>query len=217
MAFNATLLKQSKKLLRKEIHGKLSNLSSIDIDNESEKITSKLLALRVIQDAKGVALYMSMKNEFQTMKLIENLFDSVPEKTLYLPRVIGPSALDMVMLKVTKADFLEKKLQVSKYGILEPTTHVDVNQDRPTWQMKGVAPIEVVIVPGVAFEVASGARLGHGKGYYDTFLSNLIQFNLEHGLPKPVLIGVCLSSQLVSAGTIPLEPHDLNMDMIVSI
>jgi 5-formyltetrahydrofolate cyclo-ligase len=65
--------------------------------------------------------------------------------------------------------------------------------------------IDVVIVPGVAF-TAAGDRLGQGGGWYDRFL-DLIG-------PDCVTVGVGFSAQLLPS--IPTEPHDVRLDMVVT-
>ena len=65
------------------------------------------------------------------------------------------------------------------------------------------ADIDIVIVPGVAFDKKYN-RMGYGKGYYDRFLKDMTALK----------IGVCHSFQLVDE--IPSEPHDIKMDMIVT-
>lgn len=65
--------------------------------------------------------------------------------------------------------------------------------------------IDVVIVPGVAF-TAAGDRLGQGGGWYDRFLDRV--------RPECVTIGVGFSPQLVAS--IPTEPHDVRLDMVVT-
>jgi 5-formyltetrahydrofolate cyclo-ligase len=64
------------------------------------------------------------------------------------------------------------------------------------------AAIDLVVVPGVAFTL-TGARLGHGKAYYDRFLATV-------GAPK---VGVCFDEQLVDE--LPMEPHDVWLDKVV--
>jgi len=66
------------------------------------------------------------------------------------------------------------------------------------------AEMDMVIVPGAAFD-RTGNRMGHGKGFYDTFLS------LHSNLYKT---GVCFDYQLVEK--VPVEAHDVKMDRVIS-
>ncbi len=65
------------------------------------------------------------------------------------------------------------------------------------------ASIDLVIVPGVAFTLAGG-RLGHGKAYYDRFLPRTRAFT----------VGACFDEQVVDE--LPLEPHDVLLDLVIS-
>jgi 5-formyltetrahydrofolate cyclo-ligase len=67
---------------------------------------------------------------------------------------------------------------------------------------------ELVIVPVVGFDRA-GTRLGYGKGHYDRTIAAL----RARGL-RPPLVGIAFSAQEVD--TIPAEPHDARLDMIVT-
>ena len=71
-----------------------------------------------------------------------------------------------------------------------------------------IADIDVVLVPGAAFD-ANGGRCGRGKGYYDGFLTELRAVN-----PALVTVGLALRSQLVYR--IPREPHDVILDAVVT-
>ena len=53
---------------------------------------------------------------------------------------------------------------------------------------------------------AAGARMGRGRGYYDKYLS-------QPGF-RGVKAGVCYAHQLV--GELPVEPHDVFMDYVVT-
>jgi 5-formyltetrahydrofolate cyclo-ligase len=68
----------------------------------------------------------------------------------------------------------------------------------PTWP-------DVVIVPGLAFTI-EGDRLGQGGGWYDRFLADT-----RAGCTA---IGVCFFEQVVDA--LPVEPHDVTMDLVVT-
>jgi 5-formyltetrahydrofolate cyclo-ligase len=65
--------------------------------------------------------------------------------------------------------------------------------------------LDLILVPGLAFS-AQGNRLGRGAGFYDRFLATVPQTTFK--------IGVCFEFQRVSS--IPHEPHDVTMDVVVS-
>lgn len=64
---------------------------------------------------------------------------------------------------------------------------------------------DVVIVPGLAF-TADGRRLGQGGGWYDRLLLRVRD--------DCVTVGVCFASLLV--GDLPTEPHDVQLDRVVT-
>ena len=88
----------------------------------------------------------------------------------------------------------KEKMAVGAFGINEPQGALLVSPDE----------IDVIIVPGVAF-TKKGARMGRGKGFYDKYLS-------QDGV-RALKIGVCYSEQLVDE--IPIEPHDVTMDVVI--
>ena len=57
------------------------------------------------------------------------------------------------------------------------------------------------MVPGVAFD-RRGARMGHGKGYYDKLL--------QHARPDAPLVALAFECQLFPE--IPTQAHDIFMD-----
>ena len=93
--------------------------------------------------------------------------------------------------------------------------------------------IDAVILPGLAFDT-HGTRLGYGGGYYDAWLGEAYDLGnagktgkrnvgARHSTPKapspqrPFLIGVCFDCQLLPpAATLPREPHDIAMDVVVT-
>lgn len=75
--------------------------------------------------------------------------------------------------------------------------------------------LDLIIVPGVAFDQA-GARLGHGKGFYDQYLTRLVRkCKTGDGRGRPVLVGLCLVEQVRPVGEIPMEEWDWRMDIVV--
>jgi len=65
--------------------------------------------------------------------------------------------------------------------------------------------IPLFFVPGTAFD-STGGRLGYGIGFYDRALAGASQ--------DALLVGLCFDLQLV--GSVPVEEHDLFMDMIIT-
>ena len=87
-------------------------------------------------------------------------------------------------------------VKVGAFGIMEPIAATPIEPSE----------IDVMIVPGVAF-TRDGKRLGRGKGYYDKYQS--------HKGFRAYTIGICYPCQLV--GELPTEPHDKQLDLIVTI
>lgn len=148
-------------------------------------IVARIIPL--LREARTIVAYYSLDDEVDTHGLIDDLL--ADGKTVYLPRVVSDS--EMVLCRYTGAD----SLQVGAYGIMEPVGAV----------MPPDAAIDVVLVPGMAFD-AAGHRLGRGKGYYDRFLSAL-------PTPRPLLLGVCFDFQKVD--NVPTEAYDVSVDKVV--
>ena len=70
----------------------------------------------------------------------------------------------------------------------------------------GCPDLDLVVMPGVAFTEA-GARLGHGKGYYDKYLASLRD-------PKPTTIALAFREQILDE--LPTGPHDVPVDLVLT-
>ena len=86
----------------------------------------------------------------------------------------------------------------------DPRTNSRFGVSEPTGPALPVEIVDFVIVPGLAF-TEDGARLGYGGGFYDRFLTRL------PGVPNAA---VCFTEQLVD--TLPVEPHDVRVQRVVS-
>lgn len=65
--------------------------------------------------------------------------------------------------------------------------------------------LDVVVVPGLAFTV-DGHRLGQGGGHFDRFLPRLS--------PACLTVGVAFGEQVVDS--VPMEPHDVVVDVVIT-
>lgn len=70
-------------------------------------------------------------------------------------------------------------------------------------QAAAAAELRVIVVPGLAFD-AEGGRLGHGRGHFDRLLAQ----------SEALKIGLCFENRLVAR--VPMEPHDIRMDVVVT-
>ena len=105
-------------------------------------------------------------------KALTNVIKSKTElkeiNTEYLLHLLAGKDKDIVL---SKSDFETRKM---KHLLLTDTTKIKKNEFNIPEPVDGIevptSKIEVVLVPLLAFD-KSGNRVGYGKGFYDTFLS----------------------------------------------
>ncbi|MBQ1878386.1 MAG: 5-formyltetrahydrofolate cyclo-ligase, partial [Erysipelotrichaceae bacterium] len=108
------------------------------------------------------------------------------DKELYLPKCLAKG--EMLAVRMTE----ETVLTENRYGIREPDRIEETASD-----------FDLIIVPCLAAG-RNGERLGHGGGYYDRFLANSTGKT------------VCLCFERNISEEIPLDEHDVLMDVIIS-
>ena len=92
-------------------------------------------------------------------------------------------------------------LETGAWGIRE------LKESAQAWDEK--TPIDVVIIPGLSFDL-QGGRLGYGGGYYDRFIRTCQRASWVN----PVQIAIAFDMQLVEH--VPMESHDLKIDKIIT-
>src|SRR5690554_4273883 len=122
-----------------------------------------------------------MSHEISTTPLVHHALSSTPKKTVYIPHLYrtppnpsppvptppAPPARLMTMLALTGLEDFQS-LEPDAWGI--PGFPKDVAGRRDCFEAEEGEGLEVMAVPGVAFD-ADFNRLGHGRGFYDLFLS----------------------------------------------
>lgn len=181
-----------KRELRKRIRTKLSALSVEALAAESRRVCEKVLQSDAWKAAKSVALYSSMnaKREFDTTDLIA---DALANKRVYFPRVISVKERAMHMYECTGMSDLES-WEANSWGIKEPPADREAH-----WEF------DLVIMPGVAFDITTRNRCGHGAGFYDTFVKKCS--------PRPHLLAPVLKAQIVDQ--VPVDQHDIPVHEII--
>ncbi|EIW78624.1 nagb/rpia/CoA transferase-like protein, partial [Coniophora puteana RWD-64-598 SS2] len=166
-------------------------------------VTENVLSIPAIQRCKTVCCYLSMPSgEVHTTALAEGVLRA--GKALFVPK-ISTNDGSMNFVRLYDSDDL-KALRLGLWDIPDPTTE---------WQGQRrehrCPNLDVILVPGVAFD-RSFSRLGHGKGYYDRFISAYTQT----GRQRPLLIALAFQQQLLESGHVPVVEHDWKMDFIVT-
>ena len=75
-------------------------------------------------------------------------------------------------------------------------------------------------MPGIAFDPATGARLGRGGGYYDAWAARA-RAGAEERAPggggrPPLLVALAFRAQVVESGGVPLGATDVCVDAVVT-
>lgn len=130
--------------------------------------------------------YLSIRNEAPVNLIGESILSE--GKFLCLPVTKDDNNIEPYRI----LDF--NNLKEGKYNIPEPLKDIPVNPE----------DIEIVLVPGVAFDRAGG-RIGYGKGCYDRFLKD----------SKALKIGVCYTFQ-IRENILDLKKHDIPMDYLMT-
>ncbi|PRP86197.1 hypothetical protein PROFUN_05713 [Planoprotostelium fungivorum] len=194
----------NKKALRALINSRLKTLSRQEIESQGETPSS----VREFQKSKSVAVYLNMPREASTMMLIDNALSS--GKKLFLPRTSIDGTMKMLRI-YSRKDLSElPKTEYKHFTLIEPDLLYE-GEKREDASDSGTS-LDLIIVPGLGFDV-KGGRLGRGKGFYDRFIQDLIENCERQEKPRPHLLGLCFSQQLVEE--IPTEDHDQRMDEIV--
>ncbi len=157
---------------------------------KSLMIQRSLFALDRYAASKAVMTYVSLPDEVQTGLILSN---SLREgKKLAVPSLKNSGQIIPSLVYDP-----EDELSPGCFGVLEPAPgHI-----RPY----PPAEIDLVIVPGVAFD-CEGNRLGMGGGYYDKFLSPLSG--------RRAAVGLAFGFQVISS--VPSERHDTRVDFIIT-
>lgn len=181
---------ESKYVLRKSARARLAKITEGERRALSAAAANNLLAMPEVVACKRWMVFVSMAGEIDTRPLINSLL-----KAGYLvavPRIEPTSGL----MCAYRTDSLEE-LKTNRWGIPEP--------DPDPTHLVEPSGLDVIIVPGLAFD-AAGGRLGRAGGYYDRYLR-------AAGRP-PLRVGFFYAVQEMPA--IPQEAWDERLDAVAT-
>jgi 5-formyltetrahydrofolate cyclo-ligase len=163
-----------------------------DREGLSRKIMGHFLALPAYQQARTVMLYVGIRSEVHTRAY-------VPEILASGRRVVVPYCQGDQLGLFQLHDLNE--LEQGGFGLWEPP----LARREDTARQVDVKDLDLIGVPGLAFD-RRGARLGHGKAYYDRLLHNV--------RPDAVLAGLAFECQIFPQ--VPMGKRDVFMDCVVT-
>jgi 5-formyltetrahydrofolate cyclo-ligase len=184
-------IQQRKQAIREEAHARRNSQS--DKDSLSKTICAAFMALPDHAAAQTVMYYVDVRAEVRTRH-------SLPDALASGKRIVVPWCNAAGELELFHLQSMEE-LAVGMYKILEPKPElreIAAKRVRPE-------ELDLVMVPGVAFD-ARGARMGHGKGYYDKLL--------QHARRDAPLVALAFECQMFPE--IPVADHDVFMDYVIT-
>jgi 5-formyltetrahydrofolate cyclo-ligase len=181
-------LAPQKMRVRAAIRARLAAMTPEQRARKSSRARALLKEQKLWHEAVTVLFYAPLHDELDVWPLVLEGLEA--GKRIALPRFNSATGTYLpALIKDPHCDIV-----IGKLGIREP---------RPDCKPAPSTAIDLVLVPGVAFDL-QGHRLGRGKGYYDRLLR----------VVSGIKCGVAFDEQLVPH--LPVAPHDYRLDCIVT-
>ncbi|KAL4742662.1 hypothetical protein BDV11DRAFT_6477 [Aspergillus similis] len=227
-------IQTAKKELRKRMRDVLQRIPADSIVTQSKAVANRLFALPEYQKARRIGVYLSMPSgELSTTAIVEDALKN--HKEVFVPYIHSiettttqqkTSVMDMLALD-SMEEFMS--LERDKWGIPSLTKVQAVNKQNcfggtglseplPKGITAGSFGLDLIVMPGMAFDPGF-RRLGHGKGYYDSFLTRYLRWETEMGMDTrnmPLLVALSLKEQTLSPPEqVPVTNHDWLVDVVI--
>lgn len=172
---------EAKHKLRHQMIAQREELSHEERNQAARMVCQWITEHAAFKRGRTILFYMPFRGEMDVRPAMEAAWKR--DKCVVLPRA-EPHSKSMTFWRIDH--FLQ--LETGAYGIQEPLEREEARIEADE--------LDLIIVPGVAFD-PKGYRLGYGGGYYDRFFANN---------KKAFRLGVGYPFQLVS--TVYPEKHD---------
>ncbi|GES64012.1 5-formyltetrahydrofolate cyclo-ligase [Aspergillus terreus] len=222
-------LQTAKKELRRNMRDVLQRIPAESIVSQSKTATIKLFSLAEYQHAKRIGVYLSMPSgELSTTAIVQDALSKGKEVFVpYIHSVESPSPSPtqkkMSIMDMLALESMEEftSLVPDKWGI-PSLSETQVTNKKNCLGGIGVSKggtirddihgLDMIVMPGMAFDEGF-RRLGHGKGYYDHFLSRYAEAAAATTTKMPLLVALSLREQLVAE--VPVTTHDWRVDALI--
>jgi 5-formyltetrahydrofolate cyclo-ligase len=179
-------LKRAKRALRRTVLAERDAIPGDDRSALSEAIADRFLGLPELAGAETVLAFWSFGSEVDTGPLIAGLRSR--GKTVALPRIEGHEVAPVVAAP-------ETPMREASFGAMEPAEGRALD----------IAELDLVVVPGVAFDRSCG-RVGYGGGYYDRLL----------GRQREGVAAIAIAFALQIVDRVPSGAIDRRIDGVVT-
>ena len=159
--------------LRKKYFEVRKNINGIEKEKSDDCIFNKIINLEKFKKSKLLLTYVSLRDEVDTIKLIEY--------SLNVNKEIAVPKCEDGTIRFYKIKSL-KELDKGKFNILEPVTNRLVKDFENS----------MCIVPGIAFD-KNNNRLGYGRGYYDKFLKQYKECKIGIAYKQCICDNICVN------------------------
>jgi 5-formyltetrahydrofolate cyclo-ligase len=181
---------ERKNAVRASMRAQLQALTDAERAARSTAACARILKSTAFQSAVCVMLYMPLRSEIDVMSVALEAFRQ--GKVVCVPRV-ADGGKSMHAVEIKSID--DEAMTSDALGVPAPRSGREIMHES----------IDLVIAPGVAFDVRGG-RLGRGGGFYDRFLAKAHRHTAT--------IGVCFDFQLLDE--IPTEADDIPVHAVVT-
>ena len=179
----------TKQAIRRDWKKTVKQFTSAQIEQASQEVCEQLLSIASISTADTIFAYLPLCDEIDLSTLLHHWNDE--SRVVCVPLI---SWEEQTMRAGMLVGLGEEYTEAKRHGIHEPKERIPVPHDT----------IDVIIVPGVAFD-ENGGRLGRGGGYYDRFLVQT---------KPPIVVGVAFDEQIIPK--VPQDSHDQSMTVVVT-
>lgn len=179
-------MRYDKELLRQRVKEKIQHLVPSYCLAADQAIFQYSVTLAAYQRAKTICIYVGRASEINTTPIIQQALRD--QKRVGVPLCTGKGVMEIRQIQGLS------ELRAGAYGIREP---------RPTAPLVVPEDIELAFIPCLTCN-RQGQRLGYGGGFYDRYLE------------KTSCLRVILCRESIMEPHIPVEAHDLTMDVVIS-
>lgn len=184
--------KEEKEAVRQEVLARFRYKSKLELAKKSRKLRERLYDFVNVIGAKSIMTFDPKKND-PDIDLFNQNMSLRNDIKCYYPKFYAETSI--VPKMVNKADDLVLNASV---GCFEP------KELSPTAFIKD---IDLIFIPGMAFDKKNLHVVGNGKGVYDKFLAGRDESSY-------LVIGLCFDFQLFPS--LPSLAHDKKVDAILT-